>query len=256
MYVHLGRNDGLQNEIEGTDPYVFIKGSKMTKIETILYSHQDEKYGDFISKLIPTLPREKFIGIRSPTYKKILKELKEVPEDEIQSFLATLPHTFHEENALHISLINRCNDFDQCIQMVEAFMPYVDNWAISDALSPKGFEKNHQKLMPYIQQWMSSTAPYTLRIAMLLIMKNFLDEDFDIEYLEMAAKIRSGEYYVNMMTAWLFAEALVKQWNSAIPFIQNHRLDKWTNNKAIQKARESYRITSEQKEYLKTLRIK
>lgn len=228
----------------------------MTKIKTILYNHQDEKYGDFISKLIPTLPREKFIGIRSPEYKKILKELKEVPEEEIQTFLSTLPHDFHEENALHISLINKCKDFEKCIEMIEAFMPYIDNWAISDGLAPKEFEKNHQKLVPYIKKWMNSSEPYTLRVAMILIMKNFLDDDFNIEYLEMAAKIRSEEYYVNMMTAWLSAEALVKQWNSAIPFIQDHRLDKWTNNKAIQKACESYRITTEQKEYLKTLKIK
>ncbi len=227
----------------------------MTKIETILYSHQDEKYGDFISKLIPTLPREKFIGIRSPVYKKIMKELKEVPEEEIQFFLATLPHNFHEENVLHISLINQCKDFDKCVAMLESFIPFIDNWAISDALAPKIFENNHLKLIPYIQNWMRSSEPYTLRVAMILLMKNFLNDDFDIKYLEMVAAIRSEDYYVKMMIAWLFAEALVKQWDSAILFIQNHLLDKWTNNKTIQKARESYRITPEQKDYLKTLKI-
>ena len=228
----------------------------MTNIQSILFSHQDQKYGDFIAKLVPTLPREKFIGIRSPEYKIILKELKDLPQEEIDTFLKDLPHKYHEENALHISLINNCKDFEQALVMLEAFLPYIDNWAISDGLGSKTMEKNHLKLIPYIKTWINSSEPYTQRVAMLFIKKFFLHEDYAPEYLELAANIRSEEYYVNMMTAWLFADALVYQWNSAITFIKEHRLDKWTNNKAIQKARESFRITPEQKEYLNQFKVK
>lgn len=227
----------------------------MTTIETILFSHQDEKYGDFIAKLVPTLPREKFIGIRSSEYKKILKELENVPQEEIQAFLTSLPHKYHEENALHVCLINACKDFNQAISMLQTFLPYADNWAITDSLGSRTMEKNSQLLVPYIKDWIKSPEPYTQRIAMLLTKKYFLSAHFNLELLEMAAQIRSEEYYVNMMTAWLFADALVYQWDTAVTFIQQHRLDKWTNNKAIQKARESFRITLEQKEYLKSFKM-
>lgn len=227
----------------------------MTKIQTILFSHQDQKYGDFIAKLVPTLPREKFIGIRSPEYKKILKEIKEVPEEEVQDFLNTLPHQYHEENILQVTLINACKDFDQSLTMLEQFLPYVDNWAVSDVIGSKIMEKNRPQLLPYIEKWIKSDEPYAQRVAMLFLKKYFLNDDYKPEYLELAAQIRSQEYYVNMMTAWLFADALVKQWDSAITFIQQHRLDNWTNNKTIQKARESFRITPEQKEYLKSLKL-
>ena len=228
---------------------------EMDKILEILYSHQDVKYGDFIAKLVPTLPREKFIGIRSPQFKKIVKELEAVSESEVSEFLENLPHKFHEENILQVMLINREKDFEKCVAMLEAFLPYVDNWAVSDGLGGKAFEKNHEKLLPYIKKWISDDKPYTKRVAMLFLKKYFLDEDYRPEYLEEAAKIRSDEYYVNMMTAWLFADALVKQWDSAVVFLQEKRLDDWTHNKTIQKARESFRITEEQKEYLKGLKV-
>lgn len=228
----------------------------MTKIQEILYQFQDEKYGDFLAKLVPTEPRNAFIGIRSPAYKKIVPLVKELPEDELEAFKKSLPHKYHEENCLHISLINGTKDFDKALDDLERFMPYVTNWAVSDSLSPKVFEKNKDRLILKIKEWILDDHPYTKRIAMLLIKKYFLDEAYKSEYLEWAAQIRSEEYYVNMMTAWLFADALVKQWDSAVTFIQNNKLDQWTHNKAIQKARESYRITDEQKEYLKGLKRK
>ena len=228
----------------------------MTQIQKILFEYQDEKYADFSAKLVPTLPREAFIGVRSPSYKLILRRVKELPVAELQTFLQTLPHKYHEENSLHIALINKIKNYDECLAELEHFLPYVNSWAVSDALNPAVLKKNRQQLLPKLEQWMRDEAPFTKRVGMLLLMKYFLDDDFKPEYLELPAKIRSQEYYVNMMTAWLFAEALVKQWDAALPFIQNKKLDTWTHNKAIQKACESFRVSPEKKEYLKQLKVK
>lgn len=228
----------------------------MSTILDILFRHQEEKYGDFIAKLVPTLSRDSFIGIRAPEYKKIAKEVHAEAESEIEEFMADLPHRYHEENVLQTVLICEQKDFNECIDKLETFLPYIDNWAVSDGIAPRIFEKNHESLIVKIKEWIKSPEPYTKRVAMLLIMKHFLDEDFSIEYLEWAAIIRSDEYYVNMMIAWLFAEALVKQWDYAIVFLLENKLDVWVHNKTIQKARESYRITDEQKEYLKSLKRK
>lgn len=228
----------------------------MTKIQEILYRHQDQKYGDFLSKLVPNMPREAFIGIRSPEYKKIIKEVHTEAEEEIEKFMNSLPHEFQEENSLQVMLISEIKDYERCVAALEQFLPYINNWAISDGVGAKTFDKNHHKLILKISEWIKDDAPYTKRVAMLLIKKYFLDEDFKPEYLSWAAEIRSDEYYVNMMTAWLFADALVKQWDSAIEFLKTRQMDTWTHNKAIQKARESFRITPEQKEYLNSLKIK
>lgn len=226
----------------------------MSRILDIIYRHQDEKYGDFIAKCVPNIPRECFIGVRSPEYKKILKELHNEAEDEIEEFKRSLPHSFFEENAVHCSLICEIKDFDECLSELEAFLPYINNWANSDSLNPGVFRKSHERLAPKIREWIEAPAPYTKRVGMLFVMKYFLEEDFRAEYLDLAAAVRSDEYYVNMMTAWLFAEALAKQWETAVKYIEENRLDVWTHNKAIQKAGESYRITDEQKAYLKSLK--
>lgn len=226
----------------------------MTKIQLILFSHRDPKYAEFTAKLIPTLPKESFIGVRSPEYKKLRKELPGA--EEIQTFLHTLPHTYYEENILHNILLCEEKDFDACLAAVERFLPYIDNWAVCDGLVPPAFGKNPDTVRERIPVWLASSAPYTVRFGMRMIMRFFLDERFDLSLLERCAELRSDEYYVNMMTAWLFAEALVKQWDAALPYIENRRLDEWTHNKAIQKAVESYRVTDEQKAYLKSLRSK
>ena len=227
----------------------------MTQIQKILFEYQDKKYGDFSAKLIPTLPRENFIGVRTPCYKTIIGQIKELPPAELQAFLKNLPHQYHEENCLHIALINKIKNYEECLAELKHFLPYINNWAVSDGLNPPVLKKNKEKLLPEINKWICDDAPFTKRVGMLLLMKYFLNDDFKSEYLELPAKIRSEEYYVNMMTAWLFAEALVKQWDSALPFIQNKKLAAWTHNKAIQKACESFRITPERKEFLRTLKI-
>ena len=224
------------------------------ELQKLLFEYEDKKYADFGAKLIPNLPRESFIGIRSPEYKNILKRIKDDPV--IPEFLASLPHTYHEENCLHVALINKMKDFDQCLAELEKFMPYINNWAVNDGLNPACFKKHRPELITYVQKWISSEATYTRRCGMKIFMANYLDQDFKPQYLDLPADLRSTEYYVNMMTAWLFAEALVKQWDSAIKFIEGHRLDAWTHNKAIQKACESFRVSDEKKEYLRSLKVR
>ena len=223
-------------------------------LQQLLFRHQDRAYADFYARLIPTVPRETVIGIRSPEYGKIVRQIRDDPV--VPVFLATLPHTWHEENHLHAALINRMKDCESCVSALERFMPYIDNWAVNDAVNPGCFKKHRAELIGRVQGWIASEAPYTRRCGMRILMANYLDGDFRPEYLDLPADLRSGEYYVNMMTAWLFAEALVKQWDTAVTYIETRRLDPWTHNKAIQKAVESYRIMPEQKEYLKTLKIK
>lgn len=218
-----------------------------------LFALQDEKYGDFQSKLIPGLPREQVIGIRMPAMKKLAKEL--VNGEETNDFLKQLPHTYYDENVLHALLIASIKDYDACMEALETFLPYIDNWAVCDCLSPKVFQKHKTELLEKIKLWIPSEHPYICRFGMGMLMRWFLDDDFCKEYLELPAAVRSEEYYVNMMTAWFFATALAKQWDAAIPYLEQNRLNPWTHNKTIQKARESYRITPGQKEYLKTLKL-
>lgn len=224
------------------------------ELQKLLFEYQDKKYADFSAKLIPTLPREKFIGIRSPEYKNIIRQIKGDPV--VPKFLSTLPHTYNEENILHVQLINRIKDFDECVSALEKFMPHIDNWAVNDGINPACFKKHRAELIGKVQEWISSEATYTRRCGMKLLMANYLDDDFKPEYLDLPADLRSDEYYVNMMTAWLFAEALTKQWDSTIKYIEKHRLDPWTHNKTIQKACESFRVSDERKEYLKSLKVK
>lgn len=222
-------------------------------IQERLFALQDKNYGDFHSSLLPGFPREYFIGIRVPVLRKFVKGYKK--EEEAREFLTQIPHTYYEESMVHAFLIAEINDYDTCIKAVEAFLPYVNNWAVCDGLSPKVFKDHKQELLEKIKQWIPSEHTYICRFGMGMLMRWFLDEDFRPEYLKMPASVRSEEYYVNMMIAWFFATALAKQWDAAIPYLQNLVLEPWTHNKTIQKARESFRITPEQKEYLKTLKV-
>lgn len=223
------------------------------KAQELLFQLQDKGYRDFQSKLIPTIPMETIIGVRIPTIRKLAKEYGKDPESV--EFLKQLPHTYYDENILHALLVAEIKDYEVCVKEVERFLPYVDNWAVCDIFSPKVFRKNKDKLIDKIREWTASEHPYTCRFGMEMLMTHFLDEDFREEYLEIPAAVHSGEYYVNMMIAWFYATALAKQWDATIGYIEDQRLDTWTHNKTIQKARESYRITPEQKEYLKTLKM-
>ncbi len=225
----------------------------MTEIQERLFALKDDKYRDFNSSLIPTLDKELVIGVRVPALRKLAKELKggRLAED----FIASLPHHYQEENLLHALLINETKDFDLCMEELEVFLPFVDNWAVCDMLGPKVMGKNKEELLKRIHLWLASRHTYTVRFAIGMLMSHFLDEDFREEYLGLVAGVESEEYYVRMMQAWYFATALAKQYDSAVKYIEGHRLESWTHNKSIQKARESFRVSPEHKEYLKTLKI-
>ena len=215
---------------------------------------QDKKYAAFQAKLTPNLTLEDFIGVRTPDLKKFAKHLYK--EGDYQEFLSDLPHKYFDENQLHAFIIAEIKDYDTCIKEVNNFLPYVNNWATCDQLSPKAFTKNKDALLKEIKSWIKSKETYTIRFAMGNLMRHFLEEDFNPKYPEMVAKVKSKEYYVNMMIAWYFATALAKQYDTILPYIKENKLDVWTHNKTIQKAVESDRITQEQKTFLKQYKRK
>lgn len=224
----------------------------MKAIEEKLIALADPEYREFSAKLTPNIPMELFIGVRLPELRKLAKTLT---DDEKTAFLSELPHRYYDENLLHGIILSGIKDFDRCMAEVERFLPYVDNWAVCDTLSPKCFAKHTDELLPKIEEWMGSTATYTIRFGIGMLMRHFLDDSFEPRFLEKVSAIRSEEYYVNMMIAWFFATALAKQWNEAVGYIENRRLERWTHNKAIQKARESFRVSEEHKEILQKLRF-
>lgn len=218
-----------------------------------LFELRDAEYAQFQAKLTPGIPAESFIGVRVPVLRKFAKEYLKDPNCE--EFLNTLPHKYYDENMLHGLLISEIKDYDRCIQLTDRFLPFVDNWAVCDIMSPKVFRKNRISLLEKIREWSRSSHTYTCRFGLEMLMSHFLDEEFKPEYLDIPLAARSEEYYVRMMVAWFIATALAKQWNATVPIIENRLLAPWTHNKSIQKACESYRITQEQKEYLKSLKI-
>ena len=226
----------------------------MEKIENELFKLQDKKYQEFQAKLIPTRNPNTIIGVRTPELRKYAKDL--LKNNEYKEFLKELPHKYFDENQLHAFIISGIKDYDECINYVNQFLPYIDNWATCDQMSPKIFKKNHDILLKEIKNWIKSKETYIIRFGIGMLMQHFLDEDFNPEYLEWVSNIESKEYYVNMMIAWYFATALAKKYEVTISYIENKKLDVWCHNKTIQKAIESYRITPEQKEYLKSLKIK
>lgn len=223
-------------------------------IEDRLFALQDKGYKEFHSRLMPTVNPDSIIGVRTPALRKLAKELAKQPE--YMEYIHMLPHDYYDENNLHGFLIETIKDYDECVAAVNEFLPYVDNWATCDLMSPKVFKKHRMELLEQIKIWLASDETYTIRYGIEMLMTHYLDEDFKKEYLAWIAEIRSEEYYVNMMIAWYFATALAKQPADTLPYIKQVRLDTWTHNKAIQKAVESYRISPEQKAYLKTLKIK
>lgn len=230
------------------------KESVIKNVQRELFEMQDLKYRDFHAKLMPTVNKDTVIGVRTPELRKFAKEYGKTEEAKI--FLQVLPHQYYEENNLHGLLIEQIKDYDQCIEELERFLPYIDNWATCDLLAVRTVKKHLDLFIKEIYRWMESEHTYTIRFGMNMLMRYYLEDEFKPEYPEKVVAVRSEEYYVNMMRAWYFATALAKQYEKILPFLEEHRMDVWTHNKTIQKATESYRITPEQKEYLRTLRIK
>lgn len=224
----------------------------MKEIREILFELQDEPYKAFQCRLMPTVDPEKVIGVRSPKLRKLSKELWK--EGRAEEFMKNLPHEYYDENNLHACFIEKIRDFDSCVRELDRFLPFVDNWATCDMMNPKVLKKNPQKLLLKVEDWLKSQHTYTVRFGIGVLMRHFLDTEFEMQYAERVAEIKSDEYYVKMMVAWYFATALSKQYDLILPFIEERRLDPWTHNKAIQKAIESYRITPLQKEQLRKLK--
>ena len=228
---------------------------EMTRdVQKRLFEMQDTGYRDFHARLIPTVKKEKIIGIRTPMLRKFAKEFGKTEESEM--FLKALPHQYYEENNLHGLLIEQIRDYDKCLEELERFLPHIDNWATCDLLALHMIKKHRDIFIREVYRWMESDKPYIIRFGISMLMRHYLDERFKPEYPEKVAAICSEEYYVNMMRAWYFATALSKHYEKILPFLEEQRMDIWTHNKTIQKSIESYRITKEQKDYLRTLRIK
>ena len=217
-----------------------------------LLAVKDPEYREFQAKLVPNIDPATIIGVRTPDMRNIAKEVAKSPEKE--TFLKELPHKYYEENLVHFFVIAQIKDFDECVKAVEDFLPYVDCWPVSDQASPKSFKKNHNNLLPYIKKWIASNHVYTARFGIRMLMNEFLGDEFKDEYAQMVADKRGEDYYLKMMVAWYFATALAKNYDETVKYIEERRLDEWVHKKAIQKAVESFRVTDEHKEYLKSFR--
>lgn len=226
----------------------------ISEIEAELFKYADKEFLDFTSSLIPTVGKECFIGVRTPELRSLAKRL--VKEDGAEEFIADLPHKYHEENLLHGFIISLEKDFNRAMEKTEDFLPYIDNWAVCDTTSPKVFEKNKAELLKKIKEWVKSDKTYTVRFGIIMLMRHFLDDDFEPWQMEMVYKIRSDEYYVKMMQAWYFATALAKQYEYALDVITEKRLDEQVHNMTIKKAAESRRVSDEHKALLKQHKIK
>lgn len=225
----------------------------MMSIRDNLIELHDKEYADFQSKLVPNISRERIIGVRIPEARKLAKEIR---EEEAREFLADLPHYYYDENILHGLLISEIKDNTSTIEELDSFLPFIDNWAVCDIISPKVFRKkeNRKELISDIRRWSKSNHTYTARFGLKMLMTHFLGDDFKKEYLEIPLSIKTDEYYLQMMIAWLFATALSKQWEETIKVLKEKKLETFIQNKTIQKARESRRITKEQKDFLKRLK--
>lgn len=224
------------------------------EIQERLFALQDGEYKSFQGKLIPNIAPERIIGVRTPALRALAKELHR--REDIEDFLSALPHRYFDENQLHAFLLSLGSDYGETVERLDMFLPYVNNWATCDQMSPKVFRKHRAELPAEIDRWLASEHPYTVRFGIGMLMQHYLDEEFRDEYLARVAALRSGEYYVNMMIAWYFATALAKQYGAALPYLEQRRLDPWTHNKAIQKAIESDRVSDEAKAYLRTVKRK
>ncbi len=225
----------------------------MTRIQEQLFALQDKKFNDFQAGLNPAVDKETMIGVRTPQLRVLAKEM--IKEGLAEAFLKELPHTYFEENQLHALILSELKSYEQVMEEVKAFLPHVNNWATCDQLRPKCFKKHRKELLAEIESWISDKETYTIRFGIGMLMVHFLEEDFKTEYLEKVSLIRSEEYYVNMMIAWYFTTALGKQYEEVLPYLEEKRMAPWVHNKTIQKARESYRVSEEQKAYLKSLRV-
>lgn len=224
----------------------------MNILQKKLFELQDLPYRDFMSVWIPNIEKEKIIWVRIPILRKFFKENLELLDEK---FLSDLPHKYHEENLLHIYFLNSLKDFAEAFVLTEKFLPFLDNWAVTDAFNPKSFQKNKEKIFEKIFPWLDREEVYAKRICIYFLMKNFLGENFKKEILEKISKIKSEDYYLDMIISWFFAESLAQNYDETIDFIKSKKFSKSIQNKIISKARDSRKINIEIKNFLKNFRI-
>ncbi len=226
---------------------------KLNEIKKNLFKYQDKKYQKFESSLIPNVEKKLIIGVKTPILKNMAKEI--IKADLSDKYIKMLPHKYFEENQIHSFIISESKDFDECIKNINSFLKYVDNWATCDQLCPKIFKKNKNQLLFHIKKWINIKKTYHIRFGIKMLMSHFLDEDFDKKYLKIVSSIQSDEYYVNMMIAWYFATALAKQYDDTIVYLEKYKLSPWVHNQTIKKAIESYRVSENNKKYLRSLKL-
>lgn len=226
---------------------------KLNEIKKNLFKYQDKKYQKFESSLIPNVEKKLIIGVKTPILKNMAKEI--IKADLSDKYIKMLPHKYFEENQIHSFIISESKDFDECIKNINHFLKYVDNWATCDQLCPKIFKKNKNQLLIHIKKWINIKKTYYIRFGIKMLMSHFLDEDFDKKYLKIVSSIQSDEYYVNMMIAWYFATALAKQYDDTIVYLEKYKLSPWVHNQTIKKAIESYRVSENNKKYLRSLKL-
>ena len=220
-----------------------------------LFDNRDLEYRDFHSRLIPNIDKERIIGVRTPVLRKLAKEISK--SDYVDEFLEELPHKYNEENMLHGMILSiKYKDISVLLLKLDKFLEYVDNWAITDMISPKIFKKYPDKVYKYILKWINSKHEYKMRFGIVSLLQFYLDENYNKEILNVVSKIKSDYFYVKMAIAWFYSFALIKQYDDTIIYFENRLLGKWIHNKSIQKAIESYRVDKERKEYLRSLKIK
>jgi len=227
----------------------------MEIIRGMLFENQDLEYRDFNSKLIPNIDKDKIIGVRMPIIRKMAKDIYD--NEYVEEFLYELPHKYQEENILHgVILTLRYKNIDILLDKLDLFLPYMDNWAVTDVISPKLFKKYPDKVYDKIKEWINSRDEYTIRFGVVTLLQFYLDDNFKLEILKLVSKIKSDYFYVNMAIAWFYSFALIKQYDNTIIYFEDKKLDVWIHNKSLQKALESYRISKDRKEYLRSLKIK
>jgi len=224
------------------------------KIIDVLFNNQDLKYRDFHSSLIPNIEKERFIGVRTPVLRKLAKEV--IKDGSYKEFIKELPHFYYEENTLHSCILSLIKDLDELIIEIDKFLPFVDNWATCDLMSPKAFAKDQKRILNKVKEWINTKDVYSIRFGIVTLLSFYLDDNFKDEINELVLSIKSDEYYVNMAISWYFSYALIKQYDKTIDIFKMNKLDKWVHNKSIQKAIESFRIDKEKKNYLRSLKMK
>lgn len=230
----------------------------MNAITQQLLEMQDVGYRNFHASLMPTIEKKRIIGIRMPVLRHFAKDLIQCKgQTNIILFLQQLPHFYYEENNLHGMLLGlTIKEIAPLLESIDHFLPYVDNWATCDTLAPKTFSRHPDEVYIAVKRWLQATHIYTQRFAIVTLLQFFLDDNYRPNILNDVANVRGDDYYLKMAQAWFFSFVIIKHYEDALPYLNEHKLDKWVHNMTIRKAIESFRVDKSHKDFLRTLRWK